>query len=370
MNQVVTLYHGSPAKFDNFNLSNFGKHDAGQWGKGIYLTDKEDLAKLYTEGDEGYIYKCEVILKNPFIIDALTEAYKFVELADTNEEAIQILKDEGYDSIIVKDDPIYSPLLKSMFKANQYIIFDPSDIKIVEVKPLKENINESLSTHSKLNDRLFNGKKLKPQVKLALINVANKLVEDLKENNIPIKVYDYWFLGSNAAYNYNPDSDIDVHIIVDIDDLKCDKNLLSILYNYAKASFNKDHDIKVKGHPVELYLEDIATTAVSNGIYSLKKDEWIKEPAPADDRDYYPEETKEYQELLKEYRKIKDGPIDKINEFIDNIYIMRKESLTKNGEFGLGNMMFKEFRNSGKLQELKDKVKELESAELTLEHLN
>ena len=48
---------------------------------------------------------------------------------------------------------------------------------------------------------------------------------------------------------------------------------------------------------------------------------------------------------------------------------MRKESLAQEGEFGVGNLVFKEFRNQGILQELKDKIVELEDKELTLEHL-
>ena len=94
-------------------------------------------------------------------------------------------------------------------------------------------------------------------------------VDSIKEDQIPIKVYDYWLVGSNAAYNYSDVSDIDLHIIVDINSLELNPYLISLLYNYVKSSFNDKYDIKIKGHEVELYLEDIETSAVTNGIYSL-----------------------------------------------------------------------------------------------------
>ena len=40
----------------------------------------------------------------------------------------------------------------------------------------------------------------------------------------------------------------------------------------------KKYDIEVKGHEVELYIEDVRSGAVANGIYSLLKDKWVKEP--------------------------------------------------------------------------------------------
>ena len=51
---------------------------------------------------------------------------------------------------------------------------------------------------------------------------------------------------------------------------------------------------------------------------------------------------------------------------IDYLDDLRKSSLKKDGEFGLGNLVFKEFRNRGYLQNLKDKKYEVKSKELSL----
>lgn len=49
---------------------------------------------------------------------------------------------------------------------------------------------------------------------------------------------------------------------------------------------------------------------------------------------------------------------------------MRKESLATDGEWGIGNLIFKEFRNLGYLDSLKDRKYKHRSRELTLEGLN
>ena len=38
---------------------------------------------------------------------------------------------------------------------------------------------------------------------------------------------------------------------------------------------------------------------------------------------------------------------NEVEDFINDLYLMRKESLAKDGEWGTGNLVFKEFRNQG-----------------------
>ena len=200
-------------------------------------------------------------------------------------------------------------------------------------------IKENFEIHKTLNPKLFNieDSTLKKDVRERLIEIADLFVENLKENKIPIKVIDYWLLGSNAAYNYGEFSDIDLHIIVNTDIVE-DSNILKLLYDYVKSNFNKNYDILVKGQEVEIYLEDMNITAVSNGIYSLKKDKWIKIPKKEDPTTYDIESTEEYKKWKLIYRNLKDTEIE---DFINNLYLLRKESLSKDGEYGLGNLIFK-----------------------------
>jgi hypothetical protein len=52
---------------------------------------------------------------------------------------------------------------------------------------------------------------------------------------------------------------------------------------------------------------------------------------------------------------------------IDDLYILRKNGLISDGEYGKGNQTFKEIRSIGLLQDLKDSYMELKSKELSLE---
>lgn len=240
-----------------------------------------------------------------------------------------------------------------------------------QLNELNESItvlDERFEIHPNLNDKIFNldDNLMKQEIRQRLIEIADLFVSSMQENNIPIKVYDYWLVGSNAAYNYNKDSDIDIHIIVDMDIVQ-EPYLLRLLYDYIKSSFSQKYNIEVKGHEVELYLEDIKTSAVTNGIYSLKQDKWLKFPQEQEPRIIDIEETPLFAQWLDRYQSLED---EECEQFLDDLYVMRKISLANEGEFGDGNLIFKEFRNRGYLDDLKERKYKFESNRLTLEKLD
>lgn len=230
------------------------------------------------------------------------------------------------------------------------------------------SLKESIERHEELNSALFEDKKLKPEILDALLKIEQEFIEDLKENEVPIRVLDTWLVGSNASYNYTDKSDIDLHLIASLEDAE-DKNILQLLYNYAKASFNKSHDIIVKGLPVEVYIQDVNSGAVSNGIYSLHDNEWIKEPELLPEYETDTSKLSGLKELVDKYNTLDKTNIDEVKSLIDKAYLIRQKGLLQ-GEFSDGNLSFKEFRNLGYLDELKDLVTELRSKELSLEALN
>lgn len=228
-------------------------------------------------------------------------------------------------------------------------------------------LEEVFETHDELNQQLFDNDILRKDIRKRLLEIVDLFIGKIREDNIPIDVIDYWLLGSNAAYNYGPKSDIDIHIIVNLEDLGVDPYILQVLYNYIKSDFNNKYDIEVKGHEVELYLEDVRSGAVTNGIYSLKQNRWIKFPIRIEYMRFDVTETDEYKDWYQRYLSLKDNEIE---QFINDLYLMRKESLATEGEWGTGNLVFKEFRNLGYLDSLKDRKYEYKSKELTLESLN
>lgn len=230
-------------------------------------------------------------------------------------------------------------------------------------------LDESIERHETLNSKLFDeNNKLKEDVREALLNVKDEFLKDLSENKIPLRVIDIWLVGSNASFNYTDKSDIDLHIIANLDDVCEDTCLLQILYNYVKASFNKRHDISIKGSPVEVYIQDVNSNSVSNGIYSLQEDEWIKFPEQLPEYETDTTKLVGLQDLLRIYNTLDRTNIEQVKSLIDYAYIIRQKGLVE-GEFSEGNLSFKEFRNLGYLDELKDLVAELRSKELSLESL-
>ena len=222
--------------------------------------------------------------------------------------------------------------------------------------------------HDTLNPKLWENKSLKPDVKDKLLEIYSVFISKLQENEIPIDVIDVLLLGSNAAYNYTDDSDIDLHIITDFSDLPLNDTLTQIFYNNEKSKFNDDYDITIKGLPVEVYIEDINAGNTTEGVYSLLQDKWIKFP------EYNPPEEVEYLKLLNVYKEkisnvINSNSSEKIKEMINEIKMLRKVSLMNGGIYSKGNLVFKELRNDGSIDNLYVKLHELISKELSLETL-
>ena len=261
---------------------------------------------------------------------------------------------------------------------------------IIKVRRLSvdknEIVDESLdeAKNDTLNQDLWGeDKELLPEVREKLQLIADKFVEKLNEDEIPLEVKDIIIVGSNANYNYGPQSDIDLHIVADLSQFKGrEKELAEKLYEAKKSIFNDKFDPMIRGHEVEIYVEpfedrnenDIPdevevieeflneSTANSNGIYSLKTG-WLKEPV----RDDIPDDVNLEPELSELLNKANScNSLEEIDNFIDDLYKLRQESILSEGEYGKGNLIFKHLRNEGILQNLKDKKIELENEEMSL----
>lgn len=324
------------------------------WVSGVPFMS--DGLVLRDQTSQGYLYRCEIKPQQMRLVGAIP-----------NQGLIEAFKNQGGDSLCV-ETILPASYLQDYVAVEQYLVFNPDIVTVLEVTPLRPTLKESLVIHSQLNSKLFDKEShLKKDVRDRLIEIGDDFVSGLKEDGVPLKVCDYWLVGSNAAYNYQPDSDVDLHIIVNMEDLDADEKILRLLYDYIKSSWSQKYNITIKGHPLEIYLEDSRTSSASNGIYSVKKDKWIKVPEPQEDRKLYPEDSDLYKDWLSRYNNLED---EEVEQFIDDLYLMRKEALAAEGEFALGNLIFKEFRNSGRLDNLKDRKNEIKSRELTLESLN
>ena len=217
--------------------------------------------------------------------------------------------------------------------------------------------------HDTLNPLIWNGDQLRPEVRDKLILIKERFIQGLEESNIDIDVVDTRIVGSNASYNYGNTSDLDLHIIADIPN-----NMLRVIYNFYKTQFNQKYDIFIKGINTEIYVEDKDATSISNGIYSLDNNKWIKYPSKIVDPQIDISQASQY--MINKYNDVITlNNKDEASKFLDALYVNRQRSLSLEGEFGVDNLIFKEFRNRGYLQKLKDIIRNGESYEMSLESL-
>ena len=208
-----------------------------------------------------------------------------------------------------------------------------------------------------------------------MLEIVDEFLADLKEQDIKIKVDDILLIGSNASYNYTKDSDIDLHIIANAKAANYSTEIATALYGAYRTIFNKNLDISIYNIPLEVFVETEASSRVSNGVYSVKKNKWIKKPVQEDIPEYDTEaleslvdkwETK-CKELIDDIKADKLNDEKKVIKLLEDIYEkLRKKGISK-GEYSIENLAFKELRNKGYLDKLKDYRNELVSKRLSLE---
>jgi pyrimidine deaminase RibD-like protein len=224
------------------------------------------------------------------------------------------------------------------------------------------NLADAVKFHQRLNPRLWGkDEHLLPEVRDKLLAIASDFQEFLGVDELNIQ--DITISGSNAAYSYTPHSDIDLHLVVDMPD----NPVYQELFAAKKYQYNAEHDIKIAGVPVELYVQPSDQKHVSQGIYSVKNGDWTQVPqrrrATVDDS-CVQHKTADLDARI--HSAIKTGDADAVNQLWEKIKTMRQTGLEQNGEFGCENIAFKLLRNSGCLGKLKKAKTAIQDRELSL----
>lgn len=284
---------------------------------------------------------------------------------------VPTMKECHDNGIEFHDEEYYIKMIKKYYATGEY----PASYESWRRQPLGHlfglrecyHLGEGVSPHNSLNGALWaKDGELRPDVRQKIEKIVSSFVNMLKENGVSINVMDTLILGSNASYNYNVDSDVDIHIIADTSGIGNDSGVITALYNAYRSLFNGKYTIKLNGFPVELYVEDKDTDAKSNGVYSLSKG-WIRHP----DRSIIPDKvdiSKEFVPWEKRYNEVvKSNDKDAIDRLIDGIYALRSRSMRTGGEYSKGNYVFKEFRRKGFLDKLRKIKTSMENKELSLD---
>jgi hypothetical protein len=233
---------------------------------------------------------------------------------------------------------------------------------------LREAVELTLQYHNELNPKIWDETKLKSEVRAKLMMIARTWAGFAKIP--PAAVTDVILVGGNANYNYTPYSDIDLHVVVDMDKIPECEGLLDEYLRGKKQLWGLVHDITIYGHDVELYAQDQNTPYTEGqGVYSVKRNKWIvkpkqqqidlKDPALQQKVDQYIEKIDTLINSNAEEKTFEDLK----KKFVE----MRKSAIKQGGEFSLENLVFKELRNLGYLEKVDTYLRTRQDERLSLE---
>jgi len=209
--------------------------------------------------------------------------------------------------------------------------------------------------HHELNPSIWDGNHMRTEVRHQLLKIAKNFVEFLEQPNLKLK--DVTLSGSSAGYNYSDYSDIDLHLVVNSNEL----------FTAEKIQYNNTYDLKIKGIPVELYVQPVSQKHHSAGIYSVLDNKWITEPVheePTVDPKDIKSKARSYSGKINSAMRSQD--LAQCKEAMEELKRLRKAGLEANGEQSVENLAFKLLRARGQIEKLRKYIHKLESAELSL----
>lgn len=228
---------------------------------------------------------------------------------------------------------------------------------------LEEEVEpETFEKHDELDPRFWNPQKLlKDSIVKRLIKIVEDFIEGLDVEQ-PIAVEDIRLTGSLANYNWSKYSDVDLHIVVDFSSIDEDEALVKAFFDNARMRWNDRHDIKIYGHEVEIYVENINEDHRSSGIYSIMEDEWIVEPDPQKVEIDFSTARKKSDDITTQVNMIEQfyqskprSALKSIERLKERIRTMRRAGLDSPAqEYSAENIAFKILRREEVLDRLDD----------------
>ena len=229
----------------------------------------------------------------------------------------------------------------------------------------------SLKKSKTLRPELFNTKtnKLKPEVRKQVLKIAEFWREKVNIPKSAVKRVD--LVGSSVNYLYHEKSDLDIHLIVDLDKISECEELLRDYLRAEKKIFQLEYDVTVSGIEAEVYAEDEGDPRPAlQARYDATNDKWVNEPdreriPEIDDRDI---QTKSELFIDRIEDVIDDGitNMDVLKRLKERVLNLRKLSLQKGGEYVMDNLVYKVIRGSGALDRLDRYMRGLDSEDLSL----
>jgi hypothetical protein len=238
-------------------------------------------------------------------------------------------------------------------------------MNINELKSFR--LSDAVHFHDSLNPALWDDEQLLPEVREQLLEIAADFMAHLGVSDLDI--VDITLCGSNAAYTYTKHSDIDLHLIANIEKLANDE-IYRELFTSKKNVYNDSHDIKIHGYDVELYVQLSTEPVKSLGEYSVLKDRWIRRPSA---RRSAIEQTATKHKFTKLVQlcelALRSDDVDRVQQLLDTIKKYRQAGLEFGGEFSPENLCVKALRSRGIIDQLYQHRAKLHNRALSLDEM-
>jgi len=250
-----------------------------------------------------------------------------------------------FEEGIKPQDNFYESKDKEKVLENLDFEVDSSEIDLSSFKKKHELVPNIWNPDGKLNSR----------IRLKLLDIADDFWE--YANLTWVKPSGIILTGSICNFNWSQYSDIDLHLIVDFDEIDEKTEFVKDYLDSKKNEWNNEHSgLQIMGYPVELYVQNLGEMPESNGIYDLEENDWVREPNPDDIKSIGLNKFSIKEKAAKIMTIIDDmydalastDDSHKIEQIGDDaqylwkkVKEMRKSSLEKNGESGSGNIVYK-----------------------------
>ena len=234
-----------------------------------------------------------------------------------------------------------------------------------EVKPNEVDLS-SFKKRNELVPSIWENGVLNSRIRLKLLDIADDFWKFV--NLKWVKPSGIILTGSICNFNWSQYSDIDLHIIVDFDEIDEKIEFVKDYLDSKKNDWNNEHSgLQIMGYPVELYVQNIEEMPKSGGIYDLEENNWIQKPNPNDIKSIglnkFPIKDKAAKimtiidDMYDSLASTDDSyQIEEIGEDADYLWKrvkeMRKSSLEKHGESGSGNIVYEILRREFYLDKL------------------
>lgn len=285
-----------------------------------------------------------------------------------NEKDLLKIKESIEDDVYTIGGEQNSPMGGAYYHVNNSSDSNIDENMETEVEPSDVNLS-SFKKQDELTPKIWkDDETLDSRIRLKLLDIADDFWESV--NITWVKPQGIILTGSICNFNWSKYSDIDLHLIVDFDEVDEKTEFVRQYMDSKKNEWNEQHkNLKIMGYDVELYVQNVGEMPESSGIYDLEENEWIEKP---NGNEIHPIQLNKFpiKDKAAEIMTIIDDMYDEIHSTDDKHVIetigedashlwklvksMRTTSLEKDGESGNGNIVYKVLRRSGYLDKLFD----------------